>query len=597
MVIPQTEGALQRAAAESVKALFGLDVDPATLVINATPREYRGQYTLVVFPLVKALRKAPEEIGALLGAELQARLPYVRACNTVKGFLNLELSDAHWLSFLDQALDGDRFGCHPPSGQVVVLEYCGPNTNKPLHLGHVRNMLLGWSVAELLSAAGHAVHKVNMYNDRGIAICKSMAAYRAVGQDKTPQSEGVKGDHFVGSFYVAYNRLATEQSQAWLDQGMERREAEKQTAIYADAHDLLLRWEAGDEGVRALWARMNGWVYEGFQQTFTALGVDFERDYLESATYLEGVRLVQEGLESGVFTRHEDGSVRVDLSADGLDEKVLLRSDGSSMYITQDLGTAELRYRDYRMDRSVYVVGSEQEYHFQVLALLLQKLGRPYAEGLYHLSYGMVDLPSGKMKSREGTTVDADDLIRDMVATAREKTLELGKIEGFGEQEAEELFRILGLGALKFFLLKVDPRKRILFNPAESIELQGHTGPFVQYSYARIRSMQRKAAERGLEPQATGAELTALDEQEIALLALLERYPSVVREAARRYSPAEVANYAYELAKAFNQFYDKLPVLQAGPAERRLRLRISELVARTLKSSLGLLGIEVPERM
>ena len=596
---------LQQATAQAVEQCFGSPADPASITISHTPKEYKGQFTVVVFPFVRLSRKSPEETCRLLGEILTETLDFVSGFNTVKGFLNLELSDSWWMKFLTSALSNPDFGQLPDTGQVVVLEYCGPNTNKPLHLGHVRNMLLGWSAAELLSAAGHEVHKVNIYNDRGIAICKSMAAYKLEGQGKSPAEAGVKGDHYVGSFYVAYNRIATEQSQPWIDQGMERREAEKQTAIYADAHHMLLLWEAGDTAVRALWSQMNGWVYEGFQQTFQQIGVDFEKDYLESETYLLGKTLVEEGVQAGVFQQYPDGSILADLTAEGMDEKLLLRSDGSSMYITQDLGTAELRYRDFKMDRSIYVVGSEQDYHFKVLQVLLQRLGRQYAPGIFHLSYGMVDLPSGKMKSREGTTVDADDLIAQMIEQAREKTLELGKIGDFSEEEASILFRTIGLGALKYFILKVDPRKRILFNPAESIELQGHTGPFIQYTYARIRSMLRKAAaqdggsadsipNRGIHPSLS----RPLEDLEIAVIALLSRFPMVIRDAAEHYSPAEVANYAYDLAKMYNQFYDRHSVLNADlPEDRELRLAISDLTSRSIKKAMAILGIDVPERM
>ncbi|MBI1193653.1 MAG: arginine--tRNA ligase [Bacteroidetes bacterium] len=623
---PNLESLLQQAIARAVELCFGSAVDAASVAISHTPKEYRGQFTAVVFPFVRLSRKSPEETGRLLGEQLlgeqfRAELPFLSGFNTVKGFLNLELSDSWWLDVLASALSNPDYGCGVATGQVIVLEYCGPNTNKPLHLGHVRNMLLGWSTAELLAAAGHEVHKVNIYNDRGIAICKSMAAYLRVGQEQTPASTGIKGDHFVGSFYVAFNRIASEECQPWLDQGMERREAEKQTPIYAQAHDLLLRWEADDAEVRALWSRMNGWVYEGFNKTYQALGVDFERDYLESDTYLLGKTLVEEGVKIGVFKRYEDGSVRADLTAEGLDEKLLLRSDGSSMYITQDLGTAELRFADFHMDRSVYVVGSEQDYHFKVLEVLLRRLGRRYAAGIFHLSYGMVDLPSGKMKSREGTTVDADDLVAQMVQQAREKTLALGKIQDFDAEEAEALFRTLGLGALKYFILKVDPRKRILFNPEESIELQGNTGPFIQYTYARIQSMLRKADaaapenegwadSRVASAEAKGQQDVAswqaplpplarpLEDPELAVLALIQRYPAVIQEAAAHYSPAEVANFAYELAKTFNQFYDKLSVLHAPDAsDRHLRLAISAVTAATLRNALRILGIAVPERM
>jgi arginyl-tRNA synthetase len=605
------EHTLQRLCADAVHQLYGAAMEPDRIPIQRTGKEFAGQYTVVVFPLVRLAKQKPEAVAEALGKALQERWPEVVGFNAVKGFLNLEMGPAHWSAFLEAASQDAAYGKGSPTGERVVLEYCGPNTNKPLHLGHIRNMLLGWSVAEVLDYAGHEVHKVNIYNDRGIAICKSMAAYEASGEGATPESAGIKGDHFVGSFYVAYNRLASEQAQPFVDQGMDKREAEKQTAIYRRAHAMLLAWEAGDPELRALWQTMNNWVYEGFNQTFAAIGVDFEKDYLESETYLSGKNIVLEGVQRGIFQQHEDGSVRSDLSAEGLDEKLLLRSDGSSMYITQDLGTAEQRYTDFRMDRSYYVVGSEQDYHFKVLKALLQKMERPYADGITHLSYGMVDLPTGKMKSREGTTVDADDLVADMIQTARSKTEELGKIEGLEEAEKAKLFRTLGLGALKYFILKVDPKKRILFNPAESIELVGNTGPFVQYTYARIQSILRKAASVE-DPQAEGiasgfdvaysvpqdGAVAQMDPAEIQQLAVLARFPAVVQEAASNHSPAEMANYAYEVAKTFNQFYDRVSVLNAETVEaRKRRLAISALTASVVQKALGLLGIEVPERM
>lgn len=602
------EDTLQRLCAAAVTDLYGASVDAASIPIQRTGKEFEGQYTVVVFPLVRLAKQKPEAVAEALGHALMNRWPEIAGFNAVKGFLNLEMGAGHWAQFLAAAVGDPGYGKGSPSGEKIVLEYCGPNTNKPLHLGHIRNMLLGWSVAELLDFAGHEVHKVNIYNDRGIAICKSMAAYEASGENATPDSAGVKGDHFVGSFYVAYNRLATEQAKAFLAEGMDKREAEKQTPIYRRAQEMLLAWEAGDADVRALWQKMNGWVYEGFNETFRAMGVDFEKDYLESETYLEGKEIVLEGVKRGIFQQHEDGSVRADLSAEGLDEKLLLRSDGSSMYITQDLGTAEQRYTDYAMDRSYYVVGSEQDYHFKVLKALLQQLGRPYADGITHLSYGMVDLPTGKMKSREGTTVDADDLVADMIQTARSKTEELGKIEGLEQNEKQTLFRTLGLGALKYFILRVDPRKRILFNPEESIELVGNTGPFVQYTYARIQSILRKALkEDGIAgapgavfspPANASADAASWDPAEIQQCATLARFPATVQEAASNHSPAEMANYAYEVAKTFNQFYDQVSVLKAENDQARTRrLAISSLTASVIQKALGLLGIGVPERM
>ena len=591
----QIEARIRAATAEVASELFQVEVNPDTVNINRTPKDFSGQYTVVVFPFVRHARKSPEETGNVIGAALQSKLPEIKSFNTVKGFLNLELNDSWWTTFLQTAWGDKKFGTHESTGKTVVLEYCGPNTNKPLHLGHIRNMLLGWSTAEILSAAGDDVHKVNIYNDRGIAICKSMAVYLREGNGSTPESEGVKGDHFVGGFYVNYAAIAAEESTPFLEEGLEKRDAEKQTAIFKEAQDLLLKWEAGDEETLALWRQMNNWVYQGFNETYARIGVDFEKDYLESDTYTLGRDMVLEGVEAGVFKRYEDGSVRADMTEEGLDEKLLLRSDGSSMYITQDLGTAELRYKDYSMDSSIYVVASEQDYHFKVLQILLAKLGRKYADGIYHHSYGLVELPDGRMKTREGTTVDADELCEKMIEEAKAETAERGKIDEFSEREAQELYETLSLGALKYFILKVDPRKRIVFDPKESIELQGDTGPFIQYGHARICSILRKY---GKDTESPMIPARALEPAEVELIALISRYPATVKEAAAKYSPAEIANYAFELAKLFNKFYDRCPVLTAETEEDvKFRIALSDLTARVIRKALALLGIRAPERM
>jgi arginyl-tRNA synthetase len=595
------ENRIREATAEAVETLFGQSVDPAQVAIKRTPKEFAGQYTVVVFPYVRMAKKSPEETGAMIAGELLKNVPEIDAHNQVKGFLNLELSTTFWCQFLDEKLKLEELGRGESKGEVVVLEYCGPNTNKPLHVGHIRNMLLGYSTAELLSAAGYEVHKVNIYNDRGIAICKSMAAYLTTGGNKNPDNTGIKGDRLVGDFYVEYNRIASEESQPFIDQGMDKREAEKQSAIFNLARDLLLKWEAGDEETLALWREMNSWVYAGFNETYAMMGIDFEKDYLESEHYLAGKVLVEAGVDAGVFYKHEDGSVRADMSDDGLDEKLLLRSDGSSMYITQDLGVAEQRYADYSMDRSIYVVGSEQDYHFKVLKVLLQKLGKDYAKGIEHLSYGMVDLPAGmgRMKSREGTTVDADDLIASMIEEAREESKERGKVEGMSDEEQARLHRMVALGALKYFILKVDPRKRIVFNPKESISLQGDTGPFVQYTYARIQSILRKAGEQNLNvPQNIPILERKLMSEESTVLSLIARFSDLIQDAAENRSPAEIANFCFELAKSYNKFFQNCPVLKAeNQSDQEFRLGLSLLCSRVIAAGFSILGIEVPNRM
>jgi len=585
----------QQVAAVAADA-YGITVHAADIKIDKTPPEFTGEYTVVIFPFVKASRKSPEATGTEIGEALKKAMPELESFNVDKGFLNIRFSDAAWLQQLSDMRVAEQYGEHPVTGKKVVVEYCGPNTNKPLHLGHVRNVFLGYSAANILQAAGHEVHKVNILNDRGIAICKSMVAYLRSGNNSTPASTGIKGDHFVGNFYVEYSRILDREVAELTAGGMEKAQAEKQAPIYLEAQEMLRKWEAGDTEVMQLWNTMNGWVYAGFQQTYDRIGIDFEKEYKESEFYLKGKDLVQRGLDDGIFFQKADGSIWVDLTADGLDEKVLLRADGTSVYITQDMGVAWQRYQDFKMDTSVYVVANEQDYHFKVLKLVMQKLQYPFADGIYHMSYGMVDLPEGKMKSREGTVVDADDLISEMVEEAHaffaasEKSLDLS------EAERTVLAEQIGLSALKYFILKVDPRKRILFNPKESIDLHGHTGPFIQYAYARIRSIFRKLEESGT--TWTGTFSDTLTDDERSLIVLLTQYPGVVRTAADTYSPAEVANYLYALAKKFNSFYADHSIMKAESADKlHLRAALAERTAYVLKHGLRLLGIQSPERM
>lgn len=585
----------QQVAAVAADA-YGITVHAADIKIDKTPPEFTGEYTVVIFPFVKASRKSPEATGTEIGEALKKAMPELESFNVVKGFLNIRFSDAAWLQQLSDMRVAEQYGEHPVTGKKVVVEYCGPNTNKPLHLGHVRNVFLGYSAANILQAAGHEVHKVNILNDRGIAICKSMVAYLRSGNNSTPASTGIKGDHFVGNFYVEYSRILDREVAELTAGGMEKAQAEKLAPIYLEAQEMLRKWEAGDAEVMQLWNTMNGWVYAGFQQTYDRIGIDFEKEYKESEFYLKGKGLVQRGLEDGIFYQKADGSIWVDLTADGLDEKVLLRADGTSVYITQDMGVAWQRYQDFKMDTSVYVVANEQDYHFKVLKLVMQKLQYPFADGIYHMSYGMVDLPEGKMKSREGTVVDADDLISEMVEEAHaffaasEKSLDLS------EAERTVLAEQIGLSALKYFILKVDPRKRILFNPKESIDLHGHTGPFIQYAYARIRSIFRKLEESGT--TWTGTFSDTLTDDERSLIVLLTQYPGVVKTAADTYSPAEVANYLYALAKKFNSFYADHSIMKAESADKlHLRAALAERTAYVLKHGLRLLGIQSPERM
>ncbi|WBA43736.1 arginine--tRNA ligase [Hymenobacter canadensis] len=595
----QLEQTLKAALGTAIQTVFGTEVPAAQLTLQPTRKEFAGQFTLVTFPFTKTLGKGPEQIGQAVGEWLVANSPLVSGYNVVKGFLNLEIADAEWLKLftaLRQQPAGTPVTTEGPRN--VVVEYSSPNTNKPLHLGHLRNNFLGYSVAEILKATGATVTKANLVNDRGIHICKSMLAYQQYGQGETPQSAGIKGDHLAGKYYVLFEKHYREQVRQLEAEGVAADVAKRQAPMMLEAQDMLRAWEANDEAVVSLWKQMNGWVYEGFDATYTNIGVDFDKYYYESGTYLLGKERVEEGLQKGVFFKKDDGSVWVDLKEEGLDEKLLLRADGTSVYITQDLGTAELKYQDFGYDLSVYVIADEQNYHMQVLRAVLQKLGKPYADAIYHLSYGMVDLPSGKMKSREGTVVDADELVREVVEAAQAATLEKGKTEGLDEQELQQLYHMLGLGALKYYLLKVDPKKRMLFNPEESVKLEGDTGPFVQYSHARIAAILRKAAEMGISPAADLSSLTELPAAARELVQELGRYAGVVQEAARTFSPAVVAQYAYEVARAYNRFYTDIKIFtEPNETSRSFYVALSAQTGQTIKTSLGLLGIQVPERM
>ena len=583
------------AARRCVKALYGTEPAPGLIQVQPTRKEFEGDVTLVVFPLLKTSHKAPEATAAEMGAWLQENDPQVAAFNVVKGFLNIKISAAYWASNLAKIAAQPDFGQLPASGKTVMVEFSSPNTNKPLHLGHIRNNLLGWSVSQLLAACGHRVLKVNLVNDRGIHICKSMLAWLRCGDGETPETSGRKGDHLVGDYYVKFNDLLKAEVAQLVAGGMPQEEAEKKAPILQEAQAMLVKWEQGDPEVRALWEKMNGWVYAGFDETYRRLGISFDRIYYESETYKDGKSLVEEGLEKGVLYRRDDGSVWCDLTADGLDEKLLLRRDGTSVYMTQDLGTAKQRYDEYGFDELIYVVGNEQNYHFQVLKLILGKLGFSWSEAIYHMSYGMVELPEGKMKSREGTVVDADDLLDRMYATAKETSLELGKLEGMSAQEQEELFKMLSLGALKYFILKVDPRKTMLFDPKESIDFNGNTGPFIQYTHARICSILRKAGEAGYKPSVTGAALLPKEE---GIVQILSGYPDKIREAGAAHSPALVANFAYDLAKEFNQYYHDTQILrEEDAAVRDQRLCLISVIARTLRHAMDILGITLPQRM
>ena len=589
------ENLISQIARQAVENLYG-PVDASALQIQKTRKEFEGDYTLVTFPLLKLSHKSPEVTANEIGAHIVADNPQIAAFNVIKGFLNLSLSPAFWIDRFGEIAADVSFGDAAPTGRTIMIEYSSPNTNKPLHLGHIRNNLLGYSVAQILKANGHNVIKVNLVNDRGIHICKSMLAWQLYGGGETPASTGMKGDHLVGKYYVEFDKHYKAQIKELVSQGMSEDEAKKKAPIMQQAQEMLRRWEAKDPEVYKLWQMMNGWVYEGFDVTYKALGVDFDKVYYESQTYLLGKSLVQEGLDKGVFFRKEDNSVWIDLTADGLDQKLLLRADGTSVYMTQDLGTALRRFEENKLDEMIYVVGNEQNYHFQVLKLVLKKLGYAWSDEIYHLSYGMVELPEGKMKSREGTVVDADDLIADMIETAREMSTELGKLDGCTKEEADNVCRIVGLGALKYFILKVDPKKTMLFDPRESIDFNGNTGPFIQYTHARICSILRKADEAGIDYKSY--DCTELLPEEVALIKSMADFPNVVKAAGESFSPSLIAAYAYDLAKTFNGYYHDHSILREEDGQkRRMRLMLAAEVARIIRRAMALLGIEVPQRM
>ncbi len=584
----------------AIKTLYQQEFSPDNFMLQKTRPEFEGDLTVVVFPLLKISRKSPEATAQELGSFLEKNTDEVVAFSVIKGFLNLVIDDKYWISFFEESYTNENYGSLPAKADEppFVIEYSSPNTNKPLHLGHVRNNLLGWSVAEILKANGKNVIKVNLVNDRGIHICKSMLAWQKWGKGKTPKSSGQKGDNLVGDFYVLFDKEYKKEISQLVANGTEAEEAAQQAPLIVEAKQMLQKWEAGDPEIRALWQEMNSWVYEGFDKTYKRMGVDFDKIYYESETYLLGKELVNEGLEKKVYYKKEDGSVWCNLTDEGLDEKLLLRADGTSVYMTQDLGTAHLRYEDYRPQKLIYVVGNEQNYHFDVLKLLLKKLGKPWAENIYHLSYGMVELPHGKMKSREGTVVDADELMEEMAETARKTSEELGKFDDFTAVESAQLYDMVGLGALKYFILKVDPKKTMMFNPQESIDFNGNTGPFIQYTHARIQSIMRKAKDLKMDFNDAKYEGHIPETKEKSLLKLLHDFPSVIAAAGDALSPAPIANFAFETAKEYNQFYHDLTILkEEDEAKRNFRLALSDFTSRTLSSAMHLLGIVLPERM
>lgn len=589
---------IAQAVSKAVKELYGIDTPAETIVPQATRKEFEGNLTVVVFPWVKAARKAPDAVGQEIGAWLEANEEAVEKFNVVKGFLNITIAPKFWNSVLGHIADTPDYGLQTANenSPLVMVEYSSPNTNKPLHLGHIRNNLLGFSLSEILKACGNRVVKTNIVNDRGIHICKSMLAWQKWGEGVTPASSGKKGDHLIGDFYVLFDKHYKAELKALEEQGMTKEEAEGASPLMKEARAMLVKWEQKDPEIRSLWETMNSWVYAGFDETYKRMGVNFDKIYYESETYLEGKGKVLEGLEAGKMYRKEDGSVWADLTGEGLDHKLLLRSDGTSVYMTQDIGTAKLRYEDYPIDKMIYVVGNEQNYHFQVLSILLDRLGFKWGKDLVHFSYGMVELPEGKMKSREGTVVDADDLMDDIVATAKTVSAELGKLDGLSDDEVARISEMVGLGALKYFLLKVDPRKNITFNPKESIDFNGNTGPFIQYTYARICSVLRKAEEEGM--KIGDYSNIAPGEREITLIQTLADFPATVQAAGQSYSPALIANYIYDLVKSYNQFYHDCSILkEEDEAKRSLRLELSRQTANVVKTGMGLLGIDVPERM
>jgi arginyl-tRNA synthetase len=584
--------------AEIQKAIqVKFDITAESIILQPTKKEFEGVYTFVTFPLAKSTKKSPVEIGNIIGDYLSEHAALVKNFNVVQGFLNINLTDTTWIQLFSDIQSNLNFGIAEKNGESVMVEFSSPNTNKPLHLGHLRNNFLGDSLSKILVASGYEVTKACLVNDRGIHICKSMLAYKELGNGETPASSGLKGDHLAGKYYVLFDKAYKQQITELVEAGMPEAEAAKKAPWMLEAQKLLLLWEQGDTETIALWEKMNGWVYDGFNETYNKIGVSFDKTYYESQTYLLGKDIIEEGLQKGVFFKKEDNSVWINLEEEGLDEKLVLRGDGTSVYITQDLGTTELKYKDFVTNRTLWVVGNEQDYHFKVLFAILKRLGRPYADECYHISYGMVDLPSGKMKSREGTVVDADELVAQMVQTAANRTQELGKIDDFDSEEASLLYQNLALGALKYFLLKVDPKKRMLFNPEESIDFQGHTGPFIQYTYARMRSILRKAQQLGLELEMP-SENYELHPSERDLIFTLSQYPARIQSAAKDFAPSTISFYAYELAKIYNQFYAEVSIFaDPNPEAIKFRIALSKVVSETIKKALGLLGIEVPERM
>ena len=594
------ETTLVQSVVEAIKSLYGTDFSAEKIQLQKTRKEFEGDFTLVVFPFLALSKKRPEETAQEIGEFLKASQPVISAFNVVKGFLNLSIATSYWIDLLGNIDSTEKWGTVEATEEspLVMVEYSSPNTNKPLHLGHIRNNLLGYALSNIIAANGNRVVKTNIVNDRGIHICKSMLAWQKWGEGVTPESCGKKGDHLIGDYYVAFDKHYKAELAELMEKGMSKEEAEAASPLMAEAREMLVKWEAGDKEVRALWEKMNNWVYEGFDETYKRLGVDFDKIYYESDTYLVGKETVLGGLEKGLFYRREDESVWADLTKEGLDEKLLLRSDGTSVYMTQDIGTAQLRFRDYPIDKMVYVVGNEQNYHFQVLSLLLDRLGFSWGKGLVHFSYGMVELPEGKMKSREGTVVDADDLMDEMINTARETSEELGgKLNDLTAEEKAEINRIIGLGALKYFMLKVDARKNMLFNPKESIDFNGNTGPFIQYTYARTRSIERKAAEAGVNVDTANAP-ESISEKECGIIRMLNEFPAVIRQAGTDYSPSGIANYTYELAKEYNQFYHDFSILrEENESIKAFRILLTRNVGKVIKTAMNILGIDVPERM
>ena len=582
----------------AIKELYGQELDAKQIPLQQTRKDLEGDYTIVVFGFARMSRKSPEQTAEEIGEKMLSLEPYIKSFNVIKGFLNFVINDDYYVSLLDDIVKEENYGrVAVNENDTVVLEYSSPNTNKPLHLGHIRNNLLGWSVAELLKASGKNVKKVNLINDRGIHICKSMLAWQKWGEDKTPEKAALKGDKFVGDYYVLFDKKYKEEIAQLMADGLSEDDAKKQAPLILEAQKMLHKWEAGEEETYAPWSKMNQWVYDGFDVTYNTMGVDFDKVYYESETYLLGKRLVDEGLEKGILFKKENGSVWCDLTDKGMDEKLLLRADGTSVYMTQDLGTAQLRQKDYSPSEMIYVVGNEQNYHFDVLKIVLEKLGKDWAKNIQHLSYGMVELPHGKMKSREGTVVDADDLMQEMYDTAKKTTEELGKIDGFTEKEADELYKTVSLGALKYFILKVDPKRQMMFNPEESIDFNGNTGPFIQYTYARIQSILRKAEEQGLKAE---ADFTALniEAKEKALLKHLGNYPSLISQAAENYSPSQVANYVFDLVKAYNKFYQEYSIMkEEDTIKQSFRIQLSKQVSKVIENGMAILGINVPNRM